>query len=464
MSKNANKQFICQSCGGIQTRWSGKCDSCGQWNSITEEVIESRPKFLARSSTKNTPSIQLHSLNTKRASLKRHVSNIGELDRVLGGGFVPGSAILVGGDPGIGKSTLLLQTAAELSKTASVMYVSGEEGVDQISMRAVRLKVDSAPVKLANATSVYAIIETIKQQENAVHVLIIDSIQTVYIDSIDSAPGSVTQVRASAFELIRMAKKTGIVVILVGHVTKDGSIAGPRVLEHMVDAVLYFEGERGHPFRILRAVKNRFGATDEIGVFDMSHDGLQQVINPSALFLGDRQDQVAGSCVFAGIEGTRPILTEIQALVMVSTLNMPRRSTVGWDSNRLSMVLAVLESRAGFKFSTCDVYLNIAGGMRIFEPAADLAVACALISALTNKKIPGNLIAFGEIGLTGDIRFVSQGDLRLREAKKLGFTQAIIPERRAQKLTKLALHKHQVVEVKDLKTILNNVSSRPFIT
>src|SRR5690606_22531198 len=351
---------------------------------------------------------------------KRNLSQIGELDRVLGGGFVPGSSILIGGDPGIGKSTLLLQAVAKMAMAgAACTYISGEEATQQISMRAERLGLAKAPVRLASANSVRDIITSVEKASPMPSLLVIDSIQTVFADNLPSAPGTVAQVRASAQELIRLARKTGTSVILVGHVTKDGQIAGPRVLEHMVDTVLYFEGDRGHQFRILRAVKNRFGPTDEIGVFEMTDAGLAEVLNPSALFLAERRGNVSGSCVFAGLEGTRPVLVEIQALVAPSALGTPRRAVVGWDMARLNMVIAVLEARCGLAFTGHDLYLNVAGGLRIQEPAADLAVAAALVSALSGSPVPADAVVFGEIGLSGEIRAVAQRDVRLKEAAKL---------------------------------------------
>ncbi len=366
--------------------------------------------------------------------MARRNSGIGEFDRVAGGGLVPGSALLIGGDPGIGKSTLLLQVVAGLAsgKTgARCAYISGEESIGQVRMRAARLAVKDSPVTLAAATNVRDILATL-DSDGAPDIVVIDSIQTMYLDALESAPGTVSQVRASAQELIRLAKRRGITVLLVGHVTKEGTIAGPRVLEHMVDTVMYFEGERGHQFRILRAVKNRFGPTDEIGVFEMTDTGLAEVANPSALFLADRSGDVSGAAVFAGIEGTRPLLVEIQALVATSPLGTPRRNVVGWDSGRLSMVLAVLEARAGLQFAGKDVYLNVAGGLRISEPAADLAAAAALTSALYGLPLPGAMAVFGEIGLSGEIRPVSQMAARLKESGKLGFTQALTPRWRGK--------------------------------
>ena len=365
-------------------------------------------------------------LSGAEAPAGRLESGIGEFDRVSGGGLVHGSALLVGGDPGIGKSTLLLQVAGRLAGAMAVAYVSGEEAVDQIRLRAARLGLAEAPVRLAAATSVRDIVTSLDRTD-APSVVVVDSIQTMYLDNLDSAPGTVAQIRASAQELIGLAKRRGFCVVLVGHVTKEGAIAGPRVLEHMVDTVLYFEGERGHQFRLLRAIKNRFGPTDEIGVFEMTDRGLMEVPNPSALFLADRRGNVSGASVFAGIEGTRPVLVEIQALVAPSPLATPRRAVVGWDSARLAMILAVLEARCAVALAGRDVYLNVAGGLRIGEPAADLAVAGALLSAASDRPAPEDAVVFGEIGLGGEVRGVSQPAQRLREASKLGFARAIAP-------------------------------------
>jgi DNA repair protein RadA/Sms len=349
-----------------------------------------------------------------------------ELDRVLGGGLVPSSAILVGGDPGIGKSTLLLQAAAQFANAGlKTIYVSGEEANAQVRMRAKRLGLANAPVKLAAETNLRNILTTLEVEKP--QLVIIDSIQTMWSDTVDSAPGSVSQVRSAAHELTTFAKRNGISVVLVGHVTKDGQIAGPRVVEHMVDTVLYFEGERGHQFRILRAVKNRFGPSDEIGVFEMTGRGLSQVTNPSALFLSERGEPSPGSVVFAGVEGTRPVLVELQALVAPSPHSQPRRTVVGWDGGRLAMILAVLESRCGIPFTGLDVYLNVAGGMKISEPAADLAVAAALVSAREDTALPEGAVVFGEISLSGALRPAPQTENRLKEAQKLGFTSAIAP-------------------------------------
>ena len=423
-----SSHFVCQQCGASQPKWAGKCESCESWNSLTEEPIPPTiPQGLSPAKGK-AGRLNLVGLDGQEKPLPRRLSGIVELDRVCGGGLVPGSAVLIGGDPGIGKSTLLLQAVERFSKTARCVYISGEEAVDQIRLRAARLGLTKASVELAAATSVRDILATLSA--NPPDILVIDSIQTMYIDQLDSAPGTVAQVRASAQELIRMAKQGGTALLIVGHVTKEGTIAGPRVLEHMVDTVLYFEGERGHQFRILRAVKNRFGPTDEIGVFEMSERGLEEVANPSALFLADRRDNVSGAAVFAGIEGTRPVLVEIQALVSPAAYGTPRRAVLGWDSNRLAMVLAVLEARCGITLGARDVHLNVAGGLKIQEPAADLAVAAALLSSLSGTPTPKDTVVFGEIGLAGEIRAVSQPDLRLKEASKLGFAKAWLPTKR----------------------------------
>jgi DNA repair protein RadA/Sms len=475
MAKSSS-QFVCQACGAIHAKWSGRCEACGEWNTIIEESVTAVPKGMKPGKSKG---LEISSLADTVASPARATTGIAELDRVLGGGLVEGSAILLGGDPGIGKSTLLLQAAATLSQgvgkpsplggegwvrgadreadtlnlpspslspkgrgttplatrvaARNVLYVSGEESLAQIQLRSQRLGLSGAPLQLATATSVREILASVDSAQSQIDVLIIDSIQTMFVDNIESAPGTVAQVRAATHELIRAAKKRGFALILVGHVTKDGQIAGPRVLEHMVDTVLYFEGDRGQYYRILRAVKNRFGATDEIGVFAMNDTGLEEVQNPSALFLHDRENPVSGAAVFAGMEGTRPLLAEIQALVSPSGMSTPRRATVGFDSARLSMILAVLETRAGMKFSDKEVFLNVAGGLKLSEPAADVAASLALISALLDKPLPASLVSFGEIGLTGEIRAVSRTDTRLKEAAALGFSRAVIPSTSQEK-------------------------------
>ena len=434
-------RYACQQCGAVAPKWTGRCEACGAWNSLVEEVPRpGPPKSLGQGSGRRSGSaLDFVALRGEMAGPPRLQTGITELDRVCGGGLVPGSTILVGGDPGIGKSTLLLQAAAALAAGgAGAAYITGEEAIDQVRLRADRLGVARSPVRLAAASSVRDIVASL-DDARAPDLVVIDSIQTMYLDTLDSAPGTVSQVRGAAQELIGLAKRRGFVVVLVGHVTKEGLIAGPRVLEHMVDTVLYFEGERGHQFRILRAVKNRFGATDEIGVFEMSDRGLVEVPNPSALFLADRSSgeaegeesagPIAGAAVFAGIEGTRPVLVEIQALVAPSLLGTPRRAVVGWDSTRLAMITAVLDARCGLSIGANDIYLNVAGGLRIVEPAADLAVAAALLSALNETPVPGDTVVFGEIGLSGRVRPVGHAEARLKEAAKLGFAEAWIPKR-----------------------------------
>lgn len=418
--------YVCQSCGAVHGKWSGQCGACGQWNSIVEESRSAPPGALKPAATSRARGVQFETLQSDTPEPPRIVTGVGEFDRVCGGGVVPGSAILLGGDPGVGKSTLLLEVTAKAAMAgASVAYISGEEAVEQIRARAKRMGLASAPVNLASATALREIVGTLKREK--FDIVIIDSIQTLWSDAHEAGPGSVTQVRACAGELVRLAKAQGVAVVLVGHVTKDGQIAGPRVVEHMVDAVLSFEGERGYPFRILRAGKNRFGATDEIGVFEMGDAGLREVANPSALFLGDSTERAPGSAVFAGIEGSRPVLVEVQALVAPSAYGTPRRAVVGWDSGRLAMVLAVLEARCGLGFGDRDVYLNVAGGLRINEPAADLAAAAALISSATDMPLPQGCVVFGEISLSGEVRAVGRAEARLREAAKLGFDQALSP-------------------------------------
>jgi DNA repair protein RadA/Sms len=458
-------RFVCQQCAAVHPKWTGRCDGCGAWNSLIEELPrEELPTGLAKRALDRRGGRSLSFVGLTGPSIlpPRRQTGIDELDRVCGGGLVPGSAILVGGDPGIGKSTLLLQAAAATApaieespggpkaRPATVAYITGEEAIDQVRMRAERLGVAASPMLLAATSNVRDIIASLDREDRP-DLVVVDSIQTMYLDTLDSAPGTVSQVRAAAQELIRLAKRRGFVLVLVGHVTKEGVIAGPRVLEHMVDTVLYFEGERGHQFRILRAVKNRFGATDEIGVFEMSDRGLVEVPNPSALFLAGRPSagqhpfgiagvdaednelvapsagQISGSAVFAGIEGTRPVLVEVQVLVAPAVPGTPRRAVVGWDGTRLAMITAVLEARCGLSVGANDIYLNVAGGLRIVEPAADLAVAAALVSALTETPVPTDTVVFGEIALSGDVRTVCHTESRLKEAAKLGFAQAWMP-------------------------------------
>ncbi|HSU03950.1 MAG TPA: DNA repair protein RadA [Acetobacteraceae bacterium] len=420
-------RFVCQSCGAAGPKWAGRCEACGEWNTIVEEAPRPGPAAKAAPGR----SVEFVRLAGNAEPPPRAAIGIAELDRVLGGGLVPASAVLVGGDPGIGKSTLLLQAAAALARAGQpVLYVSGEESIEQVRLRARRLGLTEAPIGLAASVNLRDIAASLELRPATM--VVIDSIQTMWLDSIDSAPGTVAQVRAAGFELIRLAKSRGFALVLVGHVTKDGAIAGPRVLEHMVDAVLYFEGERGHQFRILRAVKNRFGATDEIGVFEMTEGGLAEVTNPSALFLAERRGNIAGSAVFAGLEGTRPVLVEVQALLSPNPGGAPRRQVIGWEGGRLSMLLAVLETRCGLRLNAMDVYLNVAGGLRVSEPAADLAVAAAIASAAHDRPTSAGTVYFGEVGLSGEIRQVAQAEARLKEAAKLGFDTACLPRRLAR--------------------------------
>lgn len=418
--------YVCQSCGAVHGKWAGQCSACGQWNAIVEESRSAPPGALKTVSTSKARGLNFETLQSDTPEPPRIVTGVTEFDRVCGGGVVPGSAILLAGDPGVGKSTLLLDVCARAAlRGARVAYISGEEAVEQIRARAKRMGLAEAPVNLAAATALRDILGTLKREK--FDIVVVDSVQTLWSDAHEAGPGSVTQVRACAGELVRLAKAGGPAVILVGHVTKDGQVAGPRVVEHIVDAVLSFEGERGYPFRILRAGKNRFGATDEIGVFEMGDSGLREVSNPSALFLGEGKERAPGAAVFAGIEGSRPVLVEVQALVAPSAYGTPRRAVIGWDTGRLAMVLAVLEARCGVGFGNQDVYLNVAGGLRINEPAADLAAAAALISSVTDTPLPQGCIVFGEISLSGEIRAVGRAEARLREAQKLGFDQALTP-------------------------------------
>ncbi len=427
------RRYVCQACGSVATRWQGQCADCGEWNSLAEDAPATVFSSKHDLSSGGRP-IEFAPLDAPGEVLKRRTTGLAEFDRALGGGLVPGSAVLMGGDPGIGKSTLLLQASAHMAKSgAQAVYISGEEAAGQVRLRADRLGLAGAPVQLAAATSVRDILTTLGMMDPPA-LLVIDSIQTMHSDQIEGAPGTVSQVRACAFELIRYAKDNGVALVLVGHVTKDGSIAGPRVLEHMVDVVMSFEGERSHQYRILRSIKNRFGPVDEIGVFAMEGKGLAEVGNPSLLFLSGREQPVAGSAVFPAIEGTRPVLIEIQALIVrLASGATPRRAVVGWDSGRLAMLLAVLEARCGLNFSSAEVYLNVAGGYRLADPAADLAVAAALVSALADKPLARDAVWFGEVSLAGEVRPVAHSGVRLREAAKLGFTSAFGPGEAGEK-------------------------------
>jgi DNA repair protein RadA/Sms len=455
-----SKSFVCSACASAFPKWVGRCEACGEWNTLEEQA----PLQVLPGGMKPNPmragTIEFVGLAGLSPPPPRVATTIEEFDRVLGGGLVPASVVLVGGDPGIGKSTLLLQAGTALGVAGRrVVYISGEESVDQIRMRAARLGLTGAPMALAAATQLGDILASLTQFPDAA-LVVIDSIQTMWTDGVDSAPGSVTQVRAAAFELIRAAKTQGFALMLVGHVTKEGNIAGPRVLEHMVDVVLHFEGDRGHQFRILRGIKNRFGATDEIGVFEMTGAGLAEVANPSALFLAERRGNVAGSAVFAGLEGSRPVLMEIQVLLSANPGGSPRRSVIGWDSGRLSMLLAVLDARCGLKLAMNDVYLNVAGGLRITEPAADLAVAAALISAASDVPTDPSMVFFGEIGLSGELRQVAQAELRLKEAAKLGFSQAASPKRVAGGAARLSVpNTLKLVEIGHLTDLIGVATS-----
>ncbi|HVV61205.1 MAG TPA: DNA repair protein RadA [Pseudolabrys sp.] len=448
--------FVCQNCGAAFTRWQGKCEACGEWNTLVEEGAAAPTSGPGRKPGKGRL-FALEPLTGEAHEAPRLPSGVAELDRVTGGGFVRGSVLLVGGDPGIGKSTLLIQATAALARAGHrAVYISGEEAVAQVRLRAERLGLSGAAVELAAETSVEDIVATLGEGKTP-RLVVIDSIQTMWTDTIESAPGTVTQVRGSAQALIRFAKRSGAAVILVGHVTKDGQIAGPRVVEHMVDAVLSFEGEGSHQFRILRAVKNRFGPTDEIGVFEMTGEGLREVANPSELFLSERELGSPGTAVFAGIEGTRPVLVEIQALVAPTTLGTPRRAVVGWDPSRLSMVLAVLEAHCGVRLSGHDVYLNVAGGLRIQEPAADLAAAAALVSSLANAPLPADAVYFGEVSLSGAVRPVAQSAARLKEAAKLGFARAVVPESARGENADASI---RLTEVASLSTLVADIAAR----
>ncbi len=444
--------FTCQACGAIWPKWAGKCEACSAWNTLVEEAARAVvPGAMAAPTGRKSKALTFVELTGTAELPQRLATGISEFDRVCGGGLVPASAILIGGDPGVGKSTLLLQAAAALARQGrSVAYVTGEEAEAQVQGRARRLQSADAPVHLAAETDLRKILDGLKALRP--DVVIVDSIQTLWADGVEAAPGTVAQVRACAHELVRFAKRSGSIVILVGHVTKDGQIAGPRVVEHLVDAVIYFEGERGLPFRILRAVKNRFGPTDEIGVFEMVEAGLVETPNPSALFLGVSGERASGAAVFAGIEGSRPVLVEIQALAAPSAYGTPRRAIVGWDSARLAMILAVLETRCGLAFGGRDVYLSVAGGLRISEPAADLAVAAALISTLSDTPLPKDCVVFGEVALSGEVRPAGRSDLRLKEAAKLGFSNAFAPPQK--KSTGAGLRVRQIAHIGELVAAL----------
>jgi DNA repair protein RadA/Sms len=443
--------FVCQSCGAVHAKWSGRCDSCGGWNTIVEEGAAPPAGSEARRRARGRP-FALEDLKTADDTPPRRATGIAEFDRVCGGGLVPGSALLVGGDPGIGKSTLILQALASYANAGGrAVYISGEEAMAQVRLRAARMALSASPVGLGSATCVEDVLTTLESGP-VPGIIAIDSIQTLWTSALEAAPGTIAQVRTASFDLVRHAKTTGAALILVGHVTKDGQIAGPKAVEHLVDAVLYFEGERGHHFRLLRAVKNRFGPTDEIGVFEMTGRGLAEVSNPSALFLGDRSHPSPGTAVFAGLEGSRPLLMEIQALAAPAGYGTPRRAVVGWDTGRLAMLLAVLDARGGLGMGGHDVYLNVAGGLKVGEPAADLAASAALISSFHNRALPRDTVFFGEISLSGDVRPAPQADARLKEARKLGFSAAVVPKGTRADAAGLALT--EVADVADLLSLV----------
>ena len=433
MAKAAKTNFTCSECGGVASKWTGQCPSCGQWNTLVETVAEvtggNRFSTQYQGLAQTAPVLSLADIEA--TDVPRFGTGIEEFDRVLGGGLVAGGVVLIGGDPGIGKSTLLLQALAQMSREKKVLYVSGEESGAQIALRAKRLAVDARELKLQAEIQLEKILHTLA--EHKPQVAVIDSIQTLYSDALSSAPGSVAQVRECAAQLTRVAKQSGVTIIMVGHVTKEGSLAGPRVLEHIVDTVLYFEGDTHSSFRLVRAIKNRFGAVNELGVFAMSEKGLKGVSNPSALFLSQHETPVPGSCVMVTQEGTRPLLVEIQALVDASHLPNARRLTVGLEQNRLAMLLAVLHRHAGIAAFDQDVFINAVGGVKITEPAADLAVLLAIHSSMRSKPLPRGLVVFGEVGLAGEIRPAPRGQERLREAAKLGFSIAVIPKANAPK-------------------------------
>ncbi|MBW2067169.1 MAG: DNA repair protein RadA [Deltaproteobacteria bacterium] len=424
MKKSSKFAYVCQGCGYQAPKWLGRCPDCGQWNSLVEEPVEP----LARNGTLSAMGKPLRVKDISLDPELRIRSGIAEFDRTLGGGIVPGSMVLVGGDPGIGKSTLVLQVAALLAKKGvRALYLSGEESAQQIKMRAERLGINPDNLFILNGTCVEELLRRLEDLD--LGLLVVDSVQTVYTETIPSAPGSVGQVREVCTRLLNWSKSTGVPTFLIGHVTKEGAIAGPKALEHLVDTVLYLEGDAAHAFRILRSVKNRFGATNEIGVFEMKDRGLEEVGNPSRIFLEERPEGAAGSAVIPCIEGTRPLLVEVQALVGPSPLGMPRRTAIGVDHNRISMLVAVLGKRMGVEMGDQDIFVNVAGGLRVSEPAADLGIVCAMVSSFLDKPLDDNLVVFGEIGLAGEVRGVNQPEMRLREAQKLGFSRCLLSRR-----------------------------------
>lgn len=454
-SSKVKTVYICQACGAQSPRWMGKCPDCGQWNTLVEERVEKSRSAGRSSAVSHGKPLLLGDI--KAGEEDRFITGIGELDRVLGGGIVSGSIVLIGGDPGIGKSTLVLQMLRQVSEIrGKSLYVSGEESPTQIKMRAQRLGVSSGSLYVLAETSLEEILRAANDlQPQAV---VVDSVQTVYTSELPSAPGSVGQVREVSGRLMLHAKRTGIPTFLIGHVTKDGAIAGPRVLEHIVDTVLYFEGDRGHAFRILRAVKNRFGSTNEIGVFEMKESGLAEVANPSELFLAERPKDATGSVVVSSLEGTRPILAELQALVAPSKLTMPRRTTIGVDFNRVSLLLAVLEKRIGMHLMGMDVFVNVVGGLKIDEPAVDLGVMAAVASSFREKPVPPDLLVMGEVGLAGEVRAIGQVEARLKDAAKLGFNRCLLPAANLEKIERsAAFTKMELMGVKTVEAAMERL-------
>lgn len=451
MAQKNKSVYVCSECGYVSPKWNGQCPECGEWNTLIEESEQSNSFLFGRgatSSVSNFTALKLYEIDDREEM--RFDTGTAELNRVLGGGLVKGSLVLISGDPGIGKSTLLLQASNELGKNRTVLYVSGEESPRQLKLRAKRLNVDSDGLLILCKTDAEAVCMYIK--ENKPDVVIIDSIQTMQMPEIHSLPGSISQVRECANLFMRLSKELNIPVLLVGHVNKDGNIAGPKVLEHIVDCVLYFEGEKNLSYRILRAVKNRFGSTNEIGVFEMRDNGLCEVTNPSKALIAGKPNGVSGSCIACVMEGSRPILAEVQGLVCQSGFGNPRRTSNGFDYNRMSMIIAVLEKRAGYYLNSCDVYINVAGGLRIDEPASDLPVALSLVSSLRDKVLRDDCIAFGEIGLAGEIRSVSYAELRVREAIRLGFKKCIISSHNIKELNENLFEKIEIKGVNNIRT------------
>ncbi|OGW37019.1 MAG: DNA repair protein RadA [Nitrospirae bacterium GWC2_56_14] len=447
MKSKIKTVYVCQSCGTQSPRWMGKCPDCGAWNTMVEEQVEKSKDIGSAKRSGGMEPILLNEIQARDED--RFVTKIGELDRVLGGGIVPGSVVLIGGDPGIGKSTLVLQMLRQVSELrGKALYVTGEESPAQIKMRAQRLGVKAEHLYVLAETSLDEIIRAADGLEP--QVLVVDSVQTVFTSELPSAPGSVGQVREVSGRLMIHAKKTGMPTFLIGHVTKDGAIAGPRVLEHIVDTVLYFEGDKGHSFRILRAVKNRFGSTNEIGVFEMKESGLAEVANPSEIFLAERPADATGSVVVSSLEGSRPILAELQALVAPSKLTMPRRTCIGVDYNRVSLLLAVLEKRVGMQLMGMDVFVNIVGGLKIDEPAVDLGIIAAVASSFRERPIAAQTVVMGEVGLAGEVRAISQAEARIKDAAKLGFKRCVLPALNVEKMDKASKNKMELLGVRSV--------------